>query len=117
MSNNRATLLIKRACRLRWPNRHVAGLADLTRRPKATAASWISGRRQMPAGELQLLADVFRDDGHLMLGIAGELARVAESKRQQPRHARGFQIVKDWDGTGIVRDARWRGGRSKGRQG
>lgn len=115
MFGDTATLLIKRACQLRWPGRHVAGLAQLTRRPKGTANSWISGRRQMPAGDIQLLADAFRHDGQKMLGMADELARVAEAKRFLPRRTRGFQIIKDWDGTGVPRDARWRGGRLKGR--
>lgn len=113
MTAERTTLLIRQASRLRWPGRPVAGVAQLTKRPKATAASWLSGRRQMPAAELQLLAEVLRTDGHMLIGVANDVLRAAEFKQSQPRRARGFQVIKDWDGTGIMRDARWRGGRPR----
>jgi len=113
MSGDHDTLLIKQACRLRWPERHVVGLAKLTRRSKSTAASWLSGRRRMPASDLQLLAEVLRRDGRAIMGVADELSRAADLKLLQPRRARGFQIIRDWDATGILRDGRWRGGRPK----
>jgi hypothetical protein len=115
MSADHATLLIKQACHLRWPERHVAGLAKLTRRSKSAAASWLSGRHQMPVSDLELLAEVLRMDGQAIIGAATELSRAADTKRAQPRRARGFQIIKDWDGTGVLRDGRWRGGRRKSR--
>jgi hypothetical protein len=66
----------------------------------------------MPAGEQQLLADVLRHEGQILVRVAADLSNSAELKRSKPRRARGFQVVKDW-GDGIMRDARWRGGRRK----
>lgn len=114
MSADHDTLLIRQACCLRWPRRHVAGLAQLLRRPKPTAASWLAGRRQMPVPEIQALAEVLRADGQLLIGIASNMLHAAEIKQARPRHARGFQVVKERDGPGSTpRDARWRGGRPK----
>jgi hypothetical protein len=115
MSGDRDTVLLRRACRMRWPGRHVAGLAQLTRRSKATAASWLSGRRGMPVKTMDVLARVLCDDGSCLIDIGNDVARVATLKRAQPRRARGFQVVKDWDGTGIASDRRWRRGRSRKR--
>jgi hypothetical protein len=67
----------------------------------------------MPASDLQLLAEVLRRDGRAIMGVADELSRAADLKLLQPRRARGFQIIRDWDATGILRDGRWRGGRPK----
>jgi hypothetical protein len=111
MSRDLTTLLLRQACRLRWPGRHVAELANLTKRPKGTAASWLAGRRGMPAPEMQLLANVLRDAGRELASVGAVVSHSAELKRSQGRRARGFQVVKDWDGTGIMRDARWHGGR------
>jgi hypothetical protein len=112
-SGDRNTVLLRQACSLRWPGRQIAGLARVTRRPKATAASWLSGRRGMPEPLMQMLSEVIRHDAELLGGIAKELSRLAELKRSRGRTARGFQIVKDWDGSGVKRDARWRGGKGK----
>ena len=114
MSADQHTLLIRQACRMRWPGRHVAGLAQLLRRPKPTVASWLAGRRQMPASEMLALAEVLRTDGQFLIGIASNVLHAAEIKQARPRHARGFQVIKERDGPGSMpRDARWRGGRPK----
>ena len=60
---------------------------------------------------MQLLANVLHQVGCELVSVAAEVSRSAELKRSQGRLARGFQVVKDWDGTGIMRDARWHGGR------
>jgi hypothetical protein len=112
MSRDHDTLLLMRLCELRWPSRHVAGLARLLTRPKSTAAAWLSGRRHMQADTMALLADVIRDDGRFLTEISRELAEVAAKKRSELRRPRGFQLMKDWDNNGSISDRRWRGGRS-----
>jgi hypothetical protein len=62
---------------------------------------------------MELLAELLRDDGHSLIRIANDVAHEAKLKQAQPRRARGFQVVKDWDGTGITHDRRWRGGQKK----
>jgi hypothetical protein len=113
MSLDQNTSLLIRACQLRWPSRSAAGLAALLRCPKSTAASWLSGRRHPRAETMELLAGVLCEEGQILIDIAGELASAAKLKGAQPRRPRGFQVVKDWDGSGIMRDARWRGGRPR----
>jgi hypothetical protein len=58
----------------------------------------------MTAATMGLFAEMLRHQGELLIDIAGELADVAKLKGAQPRCARGFQIVKDWDGSGVLRD-------------
>jgi hypothetical protein len=65
----------------------------------------------MPATEIQFLADVLRSDAHALMNLAVDLARAADLKRSERRRPRGFQILKDWDGSGVITDRRWRGGR------
>jgi hypothetical protein len=111
MCRDHDTLLLNQACRVRWPGRHIAELARLTGRSKGAAASWLSGRRRMPAAAMNALAKSLRDAGNELRGLADALARAASQASMQPRRPRGFQIIKDWGGNGVARDARWRGGR------
>ncbi len=113
MAGEHDTLLLRQACRVRWPGRHIAELARLTERSKTAAASWLAGRRRMPAEKMQALAESLRADGNDLTGLADALAHAARQASMQPRRARGFQVVKDWDGDGVVRDARWHGGRAR----
>jgi len=108
------TLLLREACRARWPGRHVAGLAQrLPQVKKPTVAAWLSGRCQPPMEAMYLLAGVLRQDSFYFGHIAEELEKAAKLKATQRRRPRGFEIVKDWDGTGIITDRRWRGGRGR----
>jgi hypothetical protein len=66
----------------------------------------------MPPSAMENLADALRHSGSLLVGLADALANTARQARVQPRRARGFQIVKDWDGDGVRSDRRWRGGRT-----
>ena len=77
-------VLLRQACRVRWPGRHVAGLAQLMKRPKATVSSWLSGRRRMPAQAMELFAEVLRREGHLFIGIADDVAHAARQASGQP---------------------------------
>ena len=67
----------------------------------------------MPADDAQLLAYYIRARAEEGLALARELEEYAAKRRAEGRRPRGFQIVKDWDGTGIKTDRRWRGGRRK----
>jgi len=67
----------------------------------------------MPAAKMDLLAKSLRDAGNELRGLADALAYAASQASMQPRRARGFQVVKDWDDTGVRRDGRWRGGRGR----
>jgi len=67
----------------------------------------------MPPNALEILSDALRRDDSTCIVMADDIAHKAQQARAQPRRARGFQVVKDWDGTGITHDRRWHGGRSK----
>jgi hypothetical protein len=45
------------------------------------------------------------------LALATELEEYAKKQRAEGRRPRGFEIVKDRDGTGGMTDCHWRGGR------
>jgi len=62
---------------------------------------------------MALVAEVIRDDGRSLTDMSRELADVSQKRRSQLRRPRGFQVLKDWDGTGVIKDRRWRGGRSR----
>jgi hypothetical protein len=51
----------------------------------------------------------------ICLATSGSLrtSPVATFQSAQPRHGRGFQTLGDWNGTGVITDRRWRGGRSR----
>lgn len=105
--------LLRVACNARWAGRCVAGPAEQFGWPKDTVASWLSGRRRMPADKMAKLAKSLLDHPEPLRGFGEGLAYAAEKARARGRRARGFQIVKDWDGTGFMTDRRWRGGRGK----
>jgi len=60
---------------------------------------------------LDRLAEALRQDGRMLLSMAEEVDHAARTARKQHRVPRGFQLIGDWDGTGVMRDRRWRGGR------
>ena len=73
---------------------------------KSTARSW-RRRGRPPVRVLKKL----RRLAHLACVRLNELMRdldieVARREGEGPRRPRGFQIVADWDGTGIMRDRR-----------
>ena len=80
---------------------------------KSTARSW-RRRGRPPVRVLKKL----RRLAHLACVRLNELMRdldieVARREGEGPRRPRGFQIVADWDGTGIMRDRRNRLGRPR----
>ncbi len=114
MFDDRNTLrLIKEACHALWPGRHIAGPAEELGCSKAAVASWLSGRRHMPAEKMANLAASCVERTDLLRDLAGGIAYAAEQARTRGRRPRGFQVVKDWDGTGTMCDRRWRGGKGK----
>jgi hypothetical protein len=81
---------------------------------KATARSWRQGHRRAPVSVLKKLQLLLRlrcvECNELLRDFGIEIAR---REGEGPRRPRGFQIVADWDGTGIMRDRRNRLGRPK----
>ncbi len=106
---------LQRACRLRWPKRHIAGLAGALGRPRSTAAAWLAGRRRIPAGALERLARVLARDAEVIQSFGQQIAFAAKQEAKRPRLPRGWQVVKVRDASGIPRDGRWHGGRAKSR--
>jgi hypothetical protein len=86
MLNDRVALL-NHACRLRWPGRHLRGLADFTGRPKGTVAAWLSGRRNVPMEVSLWLADYLRQHGGdcISLGISLNQACQTQIASKQTR--------------------------------
>ena len=116
MFDDRSTArLIAAACHARWPGRHIAGAAELMECSKTAVAFWLSGRRRMSAAKMTKLATSLIESSDLLRDLARGIAFAAEKARGRGRRRRGFEIVKDWDGRGIVSDRRWRQGRSKKR--
>jgi len=109
MSRDHDALL--QAARIRWPGRHIAGLAACVGGPTATIAGWLSGRRNPPAWALERLAKHLKGDGQVLCGLGEEIGFLAGQAARRPRKARGWQVVKIRDASGIPRDGRWRGGR------
>ena len=107
--------LLSEACHTRWPGRHIAGPAEKFGYSKTAVAFWLSGRRRMPAKKMTEFADSLRETADVLTGFAGGIADAADQVRLRGRRARGFQMVKDWDGTGVENDRRWRGGKGKKR--
>jgi hypothetical protein len=67
----------------------------------------------MPPRRMDALAEALKDSGRLLVGMSDAIAYAAKKAAAQPRHGRGFQVLKDWDGTGVITDRRWRGGRPR----
>jgi hypothetical protein len=67
----------------------------------------------MPADDAERLAHFIRTRSERGMELAKELEDYAAKRRAEPRQARGFEIVKDWDGAGIETDRRWRGGKGR----
>jgi hypothetical protein len=80
---------------------------------KATARSWRRrGRAPLPVlRRLRLMLQARCVECNELLRDLG--IEIARREGEAPRRPRGFQIVADWDGTGVLRDRRWRGGRSR----
>jgi hypothetical protein len=100
---------IEEAVRRLWGRHPNAGLARALGVPIPTAKSWLNGSRRMPASAMKALADFLREQSPMAWVVEAE-ARV-EARRIKPR--RGFFEIRDWDGTGVLRNAQWRGGRSR----
>jgi YD repeat-containing protein len=62
---------------------------------------------------MDALAEALKDSGRLLVGMSDAIAYAAKKAAAQPRHGRGFQVLKDWDGSGRITDRRWRGGRRR----
>jgi hypothetical protein len=62
---------------------------------------------------MDALAEALRDSGRLLVGMSDDIAYAAKKAAARPRHGRGFQVVKDWDNSGVISDRRWRGGRPR----
>jgi hypothetical protein len=67
----------------------------------------------MPPGSMEMLADAIAHSGRLLIGMADSIAYDARKAGARPRRPRGFQVLKDWDGSGVITDRRWRGGRPR----
>ena len=105
---NRAALALFRGA----PSALLARECDL-RVAKSTARSW-RRRGRPPVRVLKRVRRLL----HLRCVECNELMRdldieIARREGEGPRRPRGFQIVADWDGTGIMRDRRNRLGRPR----
>jgi hypothetical protein len=110
--------LINRAARALFtgaPSALLARSCDV-RVAKATARSWRQGHRRAPVRVLKQLCLMLLarcvECNELLRDFGIEIAR---REGEPPRRPRGFQIVADWDGTGIMRDRRNRRGRPRKR--
>jgi hypothetical protein len=108
---NRAALALFRGA----PNALLARECDVLV-AKSTARSWRQGHRRAPILVLKKLHRLL----HLRCVECNELLRelgieIARREGEPPRCPRGFQVVADWDGTGILRDRRNRLGRPRKR--
>jgi hypothetical protein len=96
-----------------WQGRHNSTLAERLDVPRATAKSWLAGKRRMPIVQMHAMAEALRHD----IGIANSALSFLEVEIQRrerdPPRRRGFFVVKDWDGTGIRTNRQWRGGRPR----
>jgi hypothetical protein len=97
-----------------------AGVREILRRPTiawATVQGWRAGRSSLPAEDAEMLAAYIRARAEPGIDLAKELENYAAKRRAEGRRARGFQVVRERDGTGsIPRDARWRGGRPRSKK-
>ena len=93
--------------------RHAAALALAVEVPVETARSWARGLRRMPAYRARLLAARLISHAAVARSLAADVEYYARILERQPRLARGWQVMRDRDGTGVLRDGRWRGGRRK----
>jgi hypothetical protein len=105
---NRAALALFRGA----PNALLASECDALV-AKSTARSW-RRRGRAPVSVLRKLLLLLRlrcvECNELLRDLGIEIAR---REGEGPRRPRGFQIIADWDGTGIMRDRRNRLGRPR----
>jgi hypothetical protein len=97
-----------------------AGVREILRRPTiawATVQGWRAGRSCLPADDAKMLAAYIRARAEPGIELAKELEDYAAKRLAEGRPARGFEVVRERDGTGSPpRDARWRGGRRSRRR-
>ena len=93
-----------------WPGRYNRTLAEALGVPPATTKAWVSGKRRMPVDRMRAMAGVLRHDIAVANTTLAYLEiEIARREREPPRR-RGFFVVKD-RGDGVLRNARWCGGR------
>lgn len=107
------TATIDKVAKFLWPGRHNVGLATALAVPLPTAKAWIAGTRRMPAGKMERFALFLRQRAAATASLAQEVEFDIRQERRRPRRLRGFFEMRDRDGSGVLRNVRWRGGRRK----
>jgi hypothetical protein len=106
-----AQTLIRDVARTLSPDRPIALLARLTRRPRPTVRSWVTGHRREPIDVLKLLRGAVQGKG---TGLELELDYEIRKREFEPKHRTGFNTIRERDGPGSVpRDGRNRLGRPR----
>ena len=106
--------LIRHAFRALNPDRPIATLARLTRRPRSTARSWARGHRRPPIAVLKMLRDALKERHAAFLALMPQLDHTIMKREFEPKHRTGFNEIRPRDGPGsIPRDGRSRRGRPK----
>jgi hypothetical protein len=101
--------VIRHAARALNPDRPIMTLAELARRPRATARSWATGHRRPPIWTLKILRDMLKDRQGTLFALIRELDYVISKRECEPQHRTGFCTIDPATG----RDKRNRLGRPK----
>ena len=96
-----------------WRGRHNRTLAEALGVPRATAKSWLSGKRRMLIAQMCEMADALRHEIAIANSALSFLEVEIQPWERDPPRRRGFFVDKDWDGTGIRTNRQWRGGRPR----
>jgi hypothetical protein len=84
-------ILIREIARAASPNRPVMFLAELTKRPRATAKSWLTGHRRPSITVLRMLLHVA--ECRKLYELVQEFERLIRKRTYQPRSRTGFWII------------------------
>jgi hypothetical protein len=104
------------AARLLSPDAPNKALVRATGRPKPTVRSWRGNRprRRPSVAALRLVRSELQARGAACFSVMREFElEITRREGEPPRRPRGFQIVADWDGTGVLRDRRNKLGRPR----
>ena len=107
---------LREACRCLWPDRQAAGLAALVGCPKSTARAWLSGHRRPPPSTLHRVIHALHERAAICSTVEAFLQSELAAREREPIRRTGWAEIRDRDGSGILRDGRWRGGRQKANQ-
>jgi hypothetical protein len=99
-----SSLTIALYARSRWPRRHNQELAKVLGVSPSTAQSYVLGRRKVPASRLRQLIAYERADMATRESFILRFEHFAKEQERAPKFRSGFWLLKDWDGSGIVRN-------------